>query len=105
MSRHKNPLKDLDVFLRQQASSLATPTPLSERLEAEPTEEHAEKDTVVKQLIRLAEADRKQFLDAIIQAAEASNHPESALLINTALYLKYPDNWKEAVTNYWKSKS
>lgn len=107
MSRHKNPLKDLDLFLRQQASSLVTPTPLSERISESATGPEIEKQTddLVHQLIRLAETDRQQFLDAVIAAAAASQFPENTLLINTALYLKHPDNWKEAVMNYWKSKS
>ncbi|GIV36802.1 MAG: hypothetical protein KatS3mg032_1181 [Cyclobacteriaceae bacterium] len=106
MSRHKNPLKDLDLFLRQQASSLATPKPLSEHLDTGKAAQPAgEAESLVQQLIRLAETDRQQFLDAVIRAAAASGLPEHTLLINTALYLKHPDNWKEAVLNYWKSKS
>lgn len=106
MSRNKNPLKDLDLFLRQQASSLVTPTPLSERIaqESEVPQEHPRED-LVQQLIKLAETDRQQFLDTVIEAAAASKLPENTLLINTALYLKHPQNWKEAVLNYWKSKS
>ncbi len=106
MSRNKNPLKDLDLFLRQQASSLAIPKPLGESISPQSTRQHAEEgESLVQQLIHLAQTDRQQFLDAVIQAAEASNLPESTLIINTALYLKHPENWKEAVLNYWKSKS
>ncbi len=107
MSRHKNPLKDLDLFLRQQASTLVTPTPLSERIsesETHATEGEKQTSDVVEQLIKLAETDRQQFLDAVIAAAAASKFPENTLLINTALYLKHPDNWKEAVLNYWKTR-
>lgn len=107
MSRHKNPLKDLDLFLRQQASTLVTPTPLSERIgESETHTPEGEKQVgdVVQELIKLAETDRQQFLDAVITAAAASKFPENTLLINTALYLKHPDNWKEAVYTYWKNR-
>lgn len=107
MSRNKNPLKDLDSFLRQQASSLVTPTPLSERITEKREDEDTKNDNrdIVQQLIHLAETDRKQFLDAVIAAAAASKFPENTLLINTALYLKHPDNWKDAVMNYWKTES
>jgi|DewCreStandDraft_4_1066084.scaffolds.fasta_scaffold47511_2 outer membrane cobalamin receptor len=106
MSRHKNPLKDLDLFLRQQATTLATPTPLSERISTETggQEESTHGGDLVQQLTKLAETDRQQFLDAVIAAAAASKFPENTLLINTALYLKHPDNWKEAVMSYWKNK-
>jgi len=102
MSRHKNPLKDLDFFLKQQASSLATPTPLREHIASIPA---TERQNLVQQLIQLAETDREKFLDALIEAAAASGLPQNALLINTALYLKHPHNWKEAVKNYWKAKT
>ncbi|MCS6973716.1 MAG: hypothetical protein N2044_03925 [Cyclobacteriaceae bacterium] len=106
MSRNKNPLKDLDLFLRQQASSLVTPTPLSERIPQEiEVPQGQPRQDLIQQLTQLAETDRQQFLDTVIEAAAASKFPENTLLINTALYLKHPENWKEAVLNYWKSKS
>lgn len=37
MSKKKNTLKDLDEFLKQQAATLVTPTPLSAQLPAEKT--------------------------------------------------------------------
>jgi hypothetical protein len=38
MSKKKNTLKDLDEFLKQQAATLVTPTPLSEKAETAPGE-------------------------------------------------------------------
>jgi hypothetical protein len=35
MSKNKNPLKDLDLFLKQQAASFVSPTPLSEKIQEE----------------------------------------------------------------------
>jgi hypothetical protein len=106
MSKNKNPLKDLDLFLKQQAASFVNPTPLSERITNSPAanEISAESDELVNHLAHLAQADRKKFLDLIIQAAEKDPTPDSTLLINTALYLKSGVNWKEAIRQYWQNK-
>jgi hypothetical protein len=106
MSKNKNPLKDLDLFLKQQAASFVSPTPLSERIAANPAQEiNGDKpEELIHQLIQLAQTDREKFLDLIIRAAENDPSPENTMLINTALYLKSGANWKEAVRQYWQNK-
>lgn len=105
MSKNKNPLKDLDLFLKQQAASFVNPIPLSERVvspSATPARETT--DDLITRLSALARHDREKFLDLIIQAAEKDQSPGSTMLINTALYLKSGANWKEAVRQYWQNK-
>lgn len=120
MSKKKNTLKDLDDFLKQQAATLVAPTPLSdslkERVEEEKrtpvsTPEIADDVSVAKILqdIRaLSEKEgnsfRKKFYDLIIESLESQKDStsEDKMLINTALYLKSPENWKETIRSYWK---
>ncbi|MFN3841380.1 MAG: hypothetical protein ACK4RF_11815 [Cyclobacteriaceae bacterium] len=104
MSRNKNPLKDLDLFLKQQAASFVSPTPLSERIMEPAQPATTPSENLIDNLSKLAESDRNQFLDLIIQAAEKLSSAENAMLINTALYLKNGDNWKEAIRQYWQNK-
>jgi hypothetical protein len=106
MSKNKNPLKELDLFLKQQAASFVNPTPLSERIAATPSAKEipVESDELVSHLVKLAQTDREKFLDLIIRAAEKDPSAENTMLINTALYLKSGDNWKEAVRQYWQNK-
>lgn len=106
MSKNKNPLKDLDLFLKQQAASFVNPTPLSDRLASAdntPTGPESSGD-LISRLTELAQHDREKFLDLIIQAAEKDPSPGNTMLINTALYLKSGANWKEAVRQYWQNK-
>ncbi|MCK6617822.1 MAG: hypothetical protein L6Q51_09260 [Cyclobacteriaceae bacterium] len=105
MSKNKNPLKDLDLFLKQQAASFVNPTPLSERVVSTSSEPGPEtNDDLITRLSGLAQHDREKFLDLIIRAAEKDPSPGSTMLINTALYLKSGANWKEAVRQYWQNK-
>jgi hypothetical protein len=109
MSKNKNPLKDLDLFLKQQAASFVNPTPLSERVQAEETPKTAapltfSEDALLEQLDTLARNNKKALYDLIIKVAEKQNEADSTMLINTALYLKSGDNWKEAVREYWKNR-
>lgn len=106
MSKNKNPLKDLDLFLKQQAASFVNPTPLSERVASTPAAPTVPEttDDLITRLSALARHDREKFLDLIIQAAEKDQSPGSTMLINTALYLKSGANWKEAVRQYWQNK-
>lgn len=114
MSKKKNTLKDLDEFLKQQAASLVTPAKLSDKV---PTPEIQEPSSVVEKpaapsvdvatTLRnmfLNDETREQFYDLIIRAAEGQTSPESTMLINTALYLKHGENWKEAIRQYWKNR-
>lgn len=113
MSKNKNPLKDLDLFLKQQASSFVNPTPLSEKIESETTavpEANAisaseSKETILQSLERMLDQNPSALYDLLIQAAEKKNSAERTMLINTALYLKNTSNWKEAVREYWKNKN
>jgi hypothetical protein len=125
MSKKKNTLKDLNEFLKQQAASLVTPEKLPQpekESEEKPEPEKAEPkpqprqssdtsaESIVNDLSRLAEKEgaafRKKFYDIIIQSLEAQHHQvaEDKMLINTALYLKHGDRWREAIRDYWKQQ-
>jgi hypothetical protein len=116
MSKNKNPLKDLDLFLKQQASSLVSPTPLSERVKKE---EKVATDVIPKsiqdplpiisdqlatQLEELAQHNKPALYDLLIELAEREDNPKNAMLINTVLYLKNGDNWEHAVREYWRNR-
>jgi hypothetical protein len=124
MSKKKNTLKDLDEFLKQQAATLVTPTQLSDTISEAPPEKEKKTATafedvpeevsvakILNDLNTLAEKEglsyRKKLYELIIQSLEAQKNslPEDKMLINTALYLKNGDNWKEAIKLYWKSKN
>lgn len=117
MSKKKNTLKDLDEFLKQQAASLVTPEPVQAKTEKshEPTDytDHSAPgsvttDSIFKDLNTLAKEDpgsfRQKLYALIVQILETQSptQPEDKMLINTALYLKSGDQWKEAIRDYWK---
>ena len=119
MSKKKNTLKDLDDFLRQQAATLVAPTPLSDTLKQRVIEESQDAPvaqivtdvsvaTILEDIKALSEKEgssfRKKFYDLIVESIESQNNStaEDKMLINTALYLKNPENWKEAIRSYWK---
>ena len=133
MSKKKNTLKDLDDFLKQQAATLVQPVSLGDQLSTEETEKPRVKETVSKAVqTKAAEPEpaneeigsdkllrdlktfglqegpqfRKKLYDLIIHSLEAQSQslPEDKMLINTALYLKSGDSWKEVIRNYWKNK-
>jgi hypothetical protein len=106
MSKKKNTLKDLDEFLKQQAATLVAPASLSEKVakeEKKPQQKSVEKK-VVKKAADKTDQERLVLCDRIIKTLEAKSHldPEDMMLINTALYIKNGENWKEAVKEYWK---
>jgi hypothetical protein len=118
MSKKKNTLKDLDEFLKQQATTLVTPEPVDVQPVAEvvpPTDYSVETDAredvttdmIYKDLIQLSQKDpesfRQKLYALIIQVLEAQQEslPEDKMLINTALYLKSGENWKDAIRDYW----
>lgn len=124
MSKKKNTLKDLDDFLKQQAATLVEPTSLRDKIEntpepspavlsekVTPSTESVTYQSVVQALHELSvkegSAFRKKFYDIIIESLEkqGTTSPEDKMLINTALYLKGGDQWKEVIKNYWKNKS
>lgn len=114
MSKKKNTLQDLDDFLKQQAATLVTPEGLT-RTEARP--EKIE-DSLPQPEIHPTPATppavpskedpdfRKKLYDFIIQSLEAQKDSlaEDKMLINTALYLKHREHWKDAIRAYWKSR-
>jgi hypothetical protein len=116
MSKNKNPLKDLDLFLKQQASSLVSPTPLSERVKKEEmvatdvTPKSIQdplpiiSDQLATQLEELAQHNKPALYDLLIELAEREDNPKNAMLINTVLYLKNGDNWEHAVREYWRNR-
>jgi hypothetical protein len=115
MSKKKNTLQDLDDFLKQQAATLVTPDTLT-KTEAQP--EKVQDKTPQKEVLSTrAEnlitdfpvedpAFRKKLYDFIITSLEAQQEslPEDKMLINTALYLKGGNNWKNVIREYWKQK-
>jgi len=124
MSKKKNTLKDLDEFLKQQAATLVEPTALRDKIEntpeptpavsseqVTPTNGPVTYQSIVQALHELSlqegSAFRKKFYDIIIESIEkqGTTSPEDKMLINTALYLKGGDEWKEVIKNYWKNKS
>ena len=117
MSKKKNTLKDLDEFLKQQAATLVAPERLSEKVkdetkevvaaESTPTEVTPEK--VLQDLQYLSKNSttfRKEFYDLIVKTIETQGQslPEDKMLINTALYLRSGDRWKDVIRDYWKNK-
>jgi hypothetical protein len=120
MSKKKNTLKDLNEFLKQQAATLVPPSRLQENLDAQTiqSEEHPSSQSVehtttriLEDLKRLSEAEegssfRQQLYDIIIHTLETQSPslPEDKMLINTALYLKSGEHWKEAIRAYWRVK-
>lgn len=120
MSKKKNTLKDLDEFLKQQAASLVTPEPVSVKTAtAAPPTENSKKeegahemttDVIYNDLYKLAELDpdsfRQKLYALIVQIVEAQSNslPEDKMLINTALYLKSGEHWKEAIRDYWRKR-
>ncbi len=116
MSKNKNPLKDLDLFLKQQAASFVSPTPLSEKIQPDPQPVAApvssgSTETLLQSVERLMEQNPSALYDVLIEAAEKKTSAERTMLINTALYLKNINNlpagqagWKEAIREYWGKK-
>jgi hypothetical protein len=110
MSKNKNPLKDLDLFLKQQAASFVNPTPLSEKIQIETQSETSKSDTtqssseesILQTMERLMDQNPSALYDMLIKAAEKKNSAERTMLINTALYLKNTSNWQQSIREYWK---
>ena len=122
MSKKKNTLKDLDDFLKQQAATLVAPTALSDTLkerveesaqDTPPTELETEVSvtSILQDIMALSEKEgnafRKKFYDLIIQSLESQKNStaEDKMLINTALYLRSPETWKESIRSYWKGRN
>ena len=96
----------------------ATPTTVSEPVVVAPAPavahapEPVSTETILRDLNRLAQTGhgtfRRALYDVIIKAMEAQppkqSLPEDKMLINTALYLKSGENWKEEIREYWKGR-
>jgi hypothetical protein len=119
MSKKKNTLKDLDEFLKQQAATLVTPEPLHEHEHTRvvPATDYSPQtdarepvttDAIFKDLLKLSREDndsfRQKLYALVIQVLEAQTPslPEDKMMINTALYLKSGEHWKEAIREYWR---
>jgi hypothetical protein len=122
MSKKKNTLKDLDDFLKQQAATLVAPTALSDTLKdrvEESTQDipstaiktEVSVASILQDIMALSEKEgntfRKKFYDLIIQSLESQKNStaEDKMLINTALYLRSPETWKESIRSYWKDRN
>jgi len=122
MSKKKNTLKDLDDFLKQQAATLVAPIPLGDTLKERVEKSAQDASTggleteisvtsILQDIRTLSEKEghafRKKFYDLIIQSLEAQKNStaEDKMLINTALYLKSPETWKESIRSYWKDRN
>jgi hypothetical protein len=114
MSKKKNTLKDLDEFLKQQAAVLVQPASLSDQIEepapAVASAKEISAETILQDLQTLSQQEgrafRRKFYDLIVRSVESQSQsePEDKMLINTALFLKSGDSWKEVIRNYWKNK-
>lgn len=115
MSKKKNTLKDLDEFLKQQAASLVSPEKLSVKQdvietpapEVKPAEiDPSNQDLHARLLTELASSGSRvdTLCNLILEAFSGVTHttPEEKMLINTALYLKHPEDWKNVIREYWR---
>ena len=122
MSKKKNTLKDLDAFLKQQAASLVSPPRITTAVEDVTTleieelpegEEHAPVtvQSILESIKTLSGKEgtrfKSQLYDLILKSVESQLviSPEDRMLINTVLYIKGGDNWKENIQKYWRSKA
>ena len=123
MSKKKNTLKDLDEFLKQQAATLVTPDRIVDKKETIVIPEYestapvsdavteVSTEKILADLQELAKKEGERFslklCDLIIRSVEARSTlaPEDKMLINTALYIKSGQQWKQVIREYWKKKS
>lgn len=108
MSKKKNTLQDLDDFLKQQAATLVTPDALSKTTATQGVA--AETSHQGEELLITESKDdpnfRKKLYNFIIESLERQKDstPEDKVLINTALYLKSGDDWKNVIREYWRGR-
>jgi hypothetical protein len=131
MSKKKNTLKDLDEFLKQQAASLVSPeklniskeelkdeevVPLLENVSVQQITVEHERPVVeptfhdalelLKTLSRKNDylEFRKKMYDMLLSVMDAQHHqvPEDKIFINTLLYLKHGQRWKDGIREYWQ---
>lgn len=116
MAKRKNPLKDLDAFLKQEAKNIVQPKKVGvkpqQKLKTEPEEKPQQTkpspviiDNVAVQqfLTKLKKSGNPEFYELILKSVEEAglDSSENKMLVNTFLYLKGKDNWKETIKEYW----
>jgi hypothetical protein len=129
MSKRKNTLNDLEEFLKLQASTLAAPKPVdvprvaeveTEAAQEKPVEVNHTVEVVEKviekivqmpappfdiqaELQKIASRDRTEFFGLVLKTLDTLPQAQTkdALLINTLLYLKHGDDWKNGIEQYW----
>ena len=129
-AKKKNPLKGLDDFLKQEASSLVTPDKVSvadegtTKAEADMPGKAEEKVTsgapiawsldqvkaMALQMIEklnAAEDGTEALYEIALKTAESlpEDDPKRPLLINTVLYVIGGEEWKSSVQAYWEKQS
>jgi len=114
MAKRKNPLKDLDAFLKKEASSFVKP---EKKADTPPSSAASEKAAltssrdIISAIDQLAKKNQSEFREEFFEIIKSSlEHldPQSAedkMLINTILYLKDKENWKENIASYWEKHS
>jgi restriction endonuclease Mrr len=114
MAKRKNPLKDLDAFLKQEAKNFVQPNRVTEKTKEEevavPAPKKQEvapttlsKESVMEYMANLSQSSNKEFYDIVKKSLEKSGlkSAEDKMLINTLLYLNDKTNWKENIKAYW----
>jgi len=113
MAKRKNPLKDLDAFLKQEASSFVKPEKKDDTATTSTVSEKpalASSDEIISAIDQLAKKDQGRFREEFYEIIKSSlehldpNSSEDKMLINTILYLKDKDNWKVNIQDYWKKR-
>lgn len=125
-SKRKNPLRNLDDFLKQEASTLVTPNKFSEPKKEAPPEEAPQEslvseksnevfqpvevtqEHVIKLIHQLAAKNKttvkKQLMELVKHIIEENGLDSSndKMLINTILYLEDPENWRDKIAAFWE---
>ena len=108
MAKRKNPLKDLNAFLKQEAKSFVTPDKVDATASkaAEPAIAQPPAPALIshEQVVDyIAKLPKDEFFALIQEALEQKpiSTARDKMLINTLLYLKDQTNWKENIKAYW----
>ncbi|UII29804.1 hypothetical protein LVD17_16005 [Fulvivirga ulvae] len=127
MAKRKNPLKDIDAFLKQESTSFVDPkkiSPKKEKIQSDSEDatsltvedaskakkEQISKEDIIAELHTLAnkegDAFRGEFYNIIRETLEGLGYStaEDKMLINTILYINDKANWKENIKSYWQNK-
>ena len=120
MAKRKNPLKDLDAFLKQEAKNFVQPKKVEEpavvesKIEVPPSSQteapkayentvSIDSNKVREFLSSLKKSNDPEFYNVLLKSVEeaGTDSSENKMLINTILYLKDKDNWKDSIKDYW----